>query len=464
MEENLVNSEDASDGDQKLPLTDRAHAWQLIFQELMAAPDREAYIQQLQQAAKTMDCSVRSVQRHFHRWREEGSNSLHTNQLKRRDQISEELKQWIIQLYCRGNKQGNTMNPRQVFQTLRFEFFKAGNLLGQEECPSLSTVYRILKPVIEAQRQNQFHPSEVQRLQVTSASFSNEVWWCNLIRLPQQVRNCFGEPAGYPILISLHDGYSQNVLAAKLTLSSSLEEAIALTLRQAILPKEVKQENASLHQWTASGFPTHLVIDCEKNLSRLSSLGNILEVKVHRGHLAWRIGGAIESFNWQMIHALKLVPKHEDQQTVCLSLKELEELVILYIVDHYNQQRSSKEPNQTRSQKWEAGLIKFPPDVPSERSLDFCLPKSSSRIIQRGGRIQFEGQTYRNDCLSSHAGEAVFLRYNPSNITTILVYKQQESEENFLARACIQHFHEESLSLDDAKAIQHRQRQEHNPD
>lgn len=459
MEENFVNSEDASGGDQKLPLADRAHAWQLIFQELMKAPDREAYTQQLQQAAKTMDCSVRSVQRHFHRWRKEGSNSLQINQLKRRDQISEELKQWIIQLYCRGNKQGKTLNPRQVFQTLRFEFFKAGNLLGQEKCPSLSTVYRILKPVVEAQQQNQFHPGEVQRLQFTSASFSNEVWWCNLIRLPQQVRDCFGELAGYPVLISLHDGYSQNVLAAKLTLSSSLEEAIALTLRQAILPKEVKQENISSHKWPAFGFPTHLVIDCEKNLSRLLSLGSILGVKVHRGHLAWRIRGAIESFNWQMLHALKLVPKHEEQQTACLSLKELEELVILYIVDHYNQQRSFKEPNQTRNQKWEAGLVKFPPDVPPERSLDICLPKTSNRIIQQSGSVNFEGQTYCDAYLASHIGQQVFLRYNPSNITSVLVYQKQGYEEHFLARACIQNFHEESLLLTDARAIlRHRQK------
>lgn len=355
------------------------------------------------------------------------------------------------------------MNPKQVFEKLRFEFFKAGNLLGQEECPSLSTVYRILNPVIEAQRQNQFRPSEVQRLQVTSANFSNEMWWCDLIRLPQQVRDCFGEPAGYPILISLHDGYSHNIVGAKLTLSSSPEEAVALTVRQAILPKEIKKENAPSHKWTASGLPTHLITNWAKDFSKLSRLGSILGVEVHRGHPAWRIGGAIESFNWHIVHAVRHLPERENQQ-IGWSLAELEEFIVLYIVNQYNQQSFSKDLHHTRTQRWEAGLVKFPPDVPLERSLDICLPKTGNRVVQNSGCVQFEGWIYRDAGLSSHIGESVHLRYNPSNITTILVYQQQGGEENFLARACIQHFHEESLSLDDARAIRHRQRQERNPD
>ncbi|WNZ25760.1 Mu transposase C-terminal domain-containing protein [Leptolyngbya sp. NK1-12] len=131
-------------------------------------------------------------------------------------------------------------------------------------------------------------------------------------------------------------------------------------------------------------------------------------------------------------------------------------LFISYLGWLYNQQSFSKDLHHTRTERWEAGLVKFPPDVPPERSLDICLPRTLNRIIQKGGQLRFEGQSYRDDYLSSHAGESVFLRFNPSNITSVLVYQEQGYEEHFLARACIQNFHEESLSLADAKAILRR--------
>lgn len=447
--------EDKAGSDQN-ESSDRTQAWQLIFEQLAEAPDRDDYTQQLQQAAKTMNCSIRAVQRHLDRWKEVGNNSLQVYQLKRRTQISEELKQWIIELYYRGNRGGNTLNPRQVFQMLRFKFFTEGNFLGQEVCPSLSTIYRILNPVIEAQRQNQLRPGEVKRLQVPLASFSNEVWWCNLIQLPRQVRDCFGIPAGYPILTTLHDESSQNVMGAKLTLSSSPEEAIALTLRQAILPKKIGEDNASFHPWTACGFPVHLVVNCSKNFSRLSTLCSTLGVKLHWERLIRSMSGVIEAFRRQIMCALAQLPESGNQQIFCLGLAALEQFITHYLVDHYNHQSFSKDLHHTRTERWEAGLVKFPPDVPPERSLDICFPKTRNRIIQKGGQLRFEGQSYRDDYLSSHAGESVFLRFNPSNITSVLVYQEQGYEEHFLARACIQNFHEESLSLADAKAILRR--------
>jgi putative transposase len=294
-------------------------------------------------------------------------------------------------------------------------------------------------------------PIKVRHSQITLNNVSNEVWYCNLVELPQQTRDCFGESVGYPILISLHDGYSTNIMGAKLFLSIS-SEAIALTLHQAVLRKDVKEENASLHKWTASGFPNHLVIDWTGDFSQLLKLGSILGVKIHRGKPPWRMSGAIESFNWQIMRAVKHLPERENQQ-IGLSLEKLEKLIIHYIIDHYNQQSFSKDLHHTRTERWEAGLVKFPPDVPPERSLDVCLPRSSSRLVYHTGCVRFEGQIYRDEVLASHVGEHVFLRFNPQNITTIFVFQQQGDEDIFLARACILNFQEERLSLEDAKAI-----------
>ncbi|MCU0550790.1 MAG: Mu transposase C-terminal domain-containing protein [Leptolyngbya sp. Prado105] len=443
--------------------TDRTQTWQLIFEKLAAAPNREIYRQQLQQAAETMNCSLRTVQRHLQRWKEENSTVSQVRQSRGQSQVSDEMKHHIIQLYLKGTSRGNKINPMQVFRRLKFELFTSETPFGQEECPSLSTVYRVLHPIIESQ-QTQRRLGEARHSQIVLPKSSNEVWWANLIRLPRQVRDCFGEPlAGHPILVTFHDARSENVMGIKLALLGSPKEVLMLALRQAILPKRFEEGHAPINAWTACGLPKQLVVDWAKSISELSGLCSTLGIECHWRRPFWAMSATVESFNRQMMHTLALLPECRDQQVPCLSLADLEQLIIHYIVDHYNQHNSPKDLQHTRTESWEAGLVKFPPNVPLERSLNICLPKTGNRVVQNSGCVQFEGWIYRDAGLSSHIGESVHLRYNPSNITTILVYQQQGSEENFLARACIQHFHEESLSLDDARAIRHRQRQKRNP-
>jgi putative transposase len=443
---------------------DRTQTWQFIFEQLAAAPNGEVRSQQLQQAAETLNCSIRTVQRHFQRWKEGNSTVSQVHQFIGQPQVSKEMKQRIIRLYLEGNSRGNKMNPMQVFRQLKFELFASGIPPEREECPSLSTVYRVLRPIIESQ-QTQGRPSKAQHSQIILPKFSNEVWLTNLIRLPCQVRDCFGELlAGHPILATFHDARSKNVMGIKLALLGSPEEVMVLALRQAILPKRFEEGHVPINAWTACGLPKQLVMDWSKSVSELPGLCSTLGIECRRRQPSCAMSATIESFNRQMLRALALLPECRYQQVAGLNLAELEQFIIHYIVDDYNQQNSSRDLQHTRTERWEAGLVKSPPDVPPERSLDICLPKTGDRVVQNSGCVQFEGQTYRDSILASHVGESVHLRYNPSNITTILVYQQQGGEENFLARACIQHFHEERLSLDDARAIRHRQRQERNPD
>jgi putative transposase len=93
--------------------------------------------------------------------------------------------------------------------------------------------------------------------------------------------------------------------------------------------------------------------------------------------------------------------------------------------------------DQTRFQRWESGLLAMPPLI-SERDLDICLMKQSRRIIQRGGYLQFENFMYRGEYLAGYAGKTVVLRYDPRDITTVLVYQNQGEREVFLARAYAQ--------------------------
>lgn len=74
------------------------------------------------------------------------------------------------------------------------------------------------------------------------------------------------------------------------------------------------------------------------------------------------------------------------------------------------------------------------------------------RNIQRGGYLQFENLMYRGEYLAGYAGESVVLRFDPRDITTVLVYRPEGNKEVFLARAEAQDLETEQLSLDEAIA------------
>jgi putative transposase len=131
--------------------------------------------------------------------------------------------------------------------------------------------------------------------------------------------------------------------------------------------------------------------------------------------------------------------------------QELERQLLRYIVDNYNQRIDARMGDQTRFQRWELGLLAVP-DIISERDLDICLMKQARRSVQRGGYLQFENLMYRDDRLAGYAGENVILRYDPRDITTVLVYRLESGKEVFLARADAQNLETETISLDEAKA------------
>ena len=84
--------------------------------------------------------------------------------------------------------------------------------------------------------------------------------------------------------------------------------------------------------------------------------------------------------------------------------------------------------------------------------------KEARRTVQRGGHLQFENVMYLGEYLAGYAGETVSIRYEPRDITTIWVYRQEKNQEVFLTRAHAQSLETEQLSLEDAKASAKRLR------
>ena len=150
-------------------------------------------------------------------------------------------------------------------------------------------------------------------------------------------------------------------------------------------------------------------------------------------------------------------PKNTEKEA-CLTIDELDKYLVRFFVDNYNQSIDARTGDQTRFQRWEAGLSS-PPILPTERELDLCLMKSTQRRVQRGGTIQFENILYRGENLSGYEGKQVSLRYDPADITTIFVYCRDEGKETFLTRAHAVNLESISFSFADNKSAQKQLRE-----
>jgi putative transposase len=145
------------------------------------------------------------------------------------------------------------------------------------------------------------------------------------------------------------------------------------------------------------------------------------------------------------------------EKEACITLEDLERLLVRYIVDNYNQKPDPRIGNQSRISRWEAGRI-VQPALISERELDILLMRQDRRRVYRGGYIKFANLVYRGELLAGYAGESVVIRYNPRDITFLLIYRQRGGQDVFLSRAYAQYMDNENLTLAEAKDISKRLR------
>ena len=448
-----------------------------VIQALIEPCDRATYGKRLREAAEKLGKSKRTVQRLVKKWEEEGLAGLTQN--KRSDKgshrINDELERFILKTYQDGNKKSKRMTRKQVYLRTRIKAQELGLAT-----PSHMTVYRILQPLIDKEKQAKSIRSPGWRssqLSVKtragkdlSVEYSNHVWQCDHTRADILLVDKFGELLNRPWLTTVIDTYSRCIVGINLGFDAPASQLVALALRQAILPKNYSTEYGLHEEWGTYGLPQHFYTDGGKDFRS----NHLNQISVQLGfvcHLRDRPseGGVIErpfkTFNTELFSTLpgyvgeNVQKRPEDaEKEACLTIKDLEKILVRYIVDNYNQRLDARMGDQTRFQRWESGLI-VAPDVLSVRELDICLMKQARRRIQRGGYIQFENMMYRGEYLSGYAGETIILRYEPKDITEVLVYRQEDNKEVFLARAFAQDLETESISLDEAKASSRRVRE-----
>ncbi|MEG4108992.1 Mu transposase C-terminal domain-containing protein [Microcoleus sp. S13_C5] len=450
-------------------LSDEAKLKIEVIQSLMEAGDRATYAQKLKEAAQKLGKSVRTVRRLVDKWEEQGLSGLVETERsdKGKHRVDTDWQDLILTTYREGNKGSKRITPKQVFLRVQAKAHELG-----VKSPSHMTVYRILNPVIEKQEKAKSIRSpgwRGSRLSVKTrdgadlaVEYSNQVWQCDHTLADLLLVDQHGN-LGRPLLTTVIDSYSRCIVGINLGFDAPSSQVVALALRHAILPKQYGAEYGLHCEWGTYGKPEHFYTDGGKDFrsEHLQQIGVQLGFVCHLRDRPSE-GGIVErpfgTLNTELFSTLpgytgsNVQKRPEDaEKEACLTLRQLEQYLVRYLVDNYNQRLDARMGDQTRFQRWEAGLLAMPPLI-SERDLDICLMKQSKRIIQRGGYLQFGNFMYRGEYLAGYAGESVVLRYDPKDITRLLVYRNEGSKEVFLARAVAQDLEAEELSLHEAKA------------
>ncbi|MEY3255346.1 MAG: hypothetical protein RLZZ29_477, partial [Cyanobacteriota bacterium] len=448
-----------------------------VIEGLLEPCDRKTYGQKLRVAAEKLGKTVRTVQRLVKKYQQDGLSAIVDTERNDKGsyRIDPEWQKFIISTFKEGNKGSKKMTPAQV--AIRVQV-RAGQL-GLEDYPSHMTVYRVLNPIIERQEQKQkvrnvgWRGSRVSHKtrdgQTLDVHHSNHVWQCDHTKLDVMLVDQYGEPLSRPWFTKITDSYSRCIMGIHLGFDAPSSQVVALALRHAILPKQYSAEYKLHCEWATYGVPENLFTDGGRDFrsDHLKQIGFQLGFECHlrdrpsEGGIEERSFGTINTeflsgFYGYLGSNIQERSKTAEEEA-CLTLRELHLLLVRYIIDNYNQRLDARTKEQSRFQRWEAGLPALPKMV-KERELDVCLMKKTRRSIYKGGYLSFENIMYRGDYLAAYAGESVVLRYDPRDITTVWVYRIDKGKEELLSAAHALDWETEQLSLEEAKAASRKVR------
>ncbi|MBE9224867.1 DDE-type integrase/transposase/recombinase [Phormidium sp. LEGE 05292] len=446
------------------------------IQKLLAVQGTERYGRVQQQVAQQLGISVRSVQRLLKKWREQGIASLPRQ--KRSDRgaakTSREWQEFIQKTYQVGNRGSRKMSRAQVYLRVQAQ----AEAKGVKEYPSRPTVYRILRPLLEQQQQQKRRLGwRGEQLKVNSREgleidieWSNQVWQVDHTQIDLLVVDMSGEILGRPWLTIVVDTYSRCMMGMHIGFDAPSAAVVCLALRHAILPKQYSSAYELKQSWGTYGLPRYLYTDGGKDFrsQHLEQVATELGIVLCRRRKP-SDGGIVErpfgTFNREFFCTVPGYTgsnvkerSNKAESEACLTLVQLEQMLVRYIVDHYNQALDARMATQSRIGRWEAGRMAQLPLL-GERELDICLMRRDRRVVYRSGYIQFANLTYQGEHLAAYAGESVIIRYNPRDITTIYIYQLVESKEVFLTRAHAMGWETEILSYREAQAISQRRRE-----
>ncbi len=355
-------------------------------------------------------------------------------------------------------------------ETVAFEFWKE---YGQP--PSTRTVEIWLKPLEDKMNQAKTSRSpgwhgdklvlRTRSNREIDVQYSNQVWQIDHTKADVLLVDEDGIEIGRPTLTTVIDTYSRCIVGYRLGLKPPSVHVVALALRHAMLSKEYGLEYELRCQWNAYGSPKYIYTDGGKDFKFLTYVGDQLGFEFELREQPSQ-GGVVERPFRTMSELLSEAPGYtgsnvqerpkDVEKVVCMTLREVDKLVAGYICDTYNQNPDPRTranpfaPTQSRIARWEGGL-RIPPPVLNPRDLDVCLMRTGERVVYDSGYIKFENLLYKGENLGQYAGDTVFLRFDPRDITMLLVYVRQNNREKFIARAYAINLESHRLSLEEVQ-------------
>ena len=415
--------------------------------------DSNARRSRIEHWAKQLGTSSRTVDRWHNRFRQEGWSTIVPSVRADKGKVRGS-KNWkpstdywvnfIQKIYKDGNRHSRRMNRNQVYNQVKAHAtLELG--LSNDEFPSHVFVYQVLEPL--ANKPKIRHPGQGPGIliqtteEVISVEYSNQVWQIDHTCLDTLLTDEEYEIAGSPFLTSIIDSYSGCALGFYLGFASAGSHEVGIALRHAILQKRHGPEYNLKKGWEPHGLPEYIVTDRAKEFKseHLKQVAADLGIKL-RYRAYPEQGGIIESlFDKNNKEVLSLLPGYTGsnvqkrpenaEKYACVTYEELERILTRYFVDHYNHHHHPRVANQTRNQRWWAGLIGGEPRTIDERRLDICLMKTVPRRVQKLGAVAFERLVYQADWLEEYKGQYISLRYDPRNIATLLVYSAEAEEQ-----------------------------------
>lgn len=390
--------------------------------------------------------------------------------------VSEFWQAFIVNRYREGNRGQRATSRAQVAKLVKSHAVE----LGESDYPSRRSVYRVLAAELEraeqkAKRRSVGWQGEQLKLRTKEGielgvEYSNQVWQCDHTRADIMVVDSHGDPLGCPTLTTVVDTYSRCIVGIHLGMSYPSASVTCLALRHAILPKQYSHDYEPQNLWESYGVPQYLYTDAGRDFtsSHIDQIANSLGIvlclrrRPSDGGIVERPFGTIntEFFSTLPGYTTRRLKGHKSavEAEACLTLEQLEGLLIRYIVDNYNQQPDARTGQESRMARWCSGRMAQSPPIP-ERELDLLLMRQGRRRVYQGGYIRFANLLYRGEYLEGYVGAEVVLRYDPRDITSLFIYRAEGTHDVFLARAHAQNLETERLSLSEAKAISRRLRQ-----
>jgi transposase InsO family protein len=241
------------------------------------------------------------------------------------------------------------------------------------------------------------------------------------------------------------DVYSRVVWGYYLGISAPTDDTDALLIRMGVLPKTNKLGITLKNEWPVYGLPANFFTDNGRDFrARLVDIGcasqgimvkrGPIKVPNFRGH----IERAFETLKTELIEDLpgRVFPITSENKKVDydpkegrhLTLPQLEELLVQWVVDDYHITPHSELGGATPLERWNGMTGKdspYAPQLPSDLQRfqdDFLSPpkdQDGTRTIREDGTVELYNEVYIVEDSSLPRGVPLPVRFNPEDMSRI---------------------------------------------